>query len=71
MLRENILCNADLTPIVWRWNERWNFTEVRFDVVHTCKSWDPIQEWAEEVTNTVKFNKKVHVVDDLQFPDGA
>lgn len=64
MIRENLMCTADLTPNVWRWNKHRNVTEVRWDVVHSCKSWDAIQEWAEENTNTVAFDPHAHALGD-------
>lgn len=68
-IRQSLMCNADLTPVVWHWSERDNSSYVDFNAVHTCKSWDAVHEWAWENTAKVKFDPKKHVTDNLVFPD--
>jgi len=54
-VRQSLMCNADLTPNVWVWNEQRKLAQVRFDVLHTCKDWDALQAWAEENKAYVEF----------------
>lgn len=42
------MCNADITPNVWRLDPGKSKSEVHFDVVHTCKSYDGLQQWTRE-----------------------
>lgn len=70
-IRESLTCNADLTPITYHWNEGWQVSNIDFNVVHTCVSWDAIQAWAVENKAHVKFDQFHHVVDDLMFPDNS
>ena len=69
MVRESLMCNPDLTPDVWKWSDRVHSSAVRFDTIHTCRKWEPIQEWANAHTAHVEFNQGIHLVDDLHFPD--
>lgn len=54
-IRESLMCNADLTPNVWSFNEELNVSQVRFDVQHTCKDWSKLKAWAEENKASVEF----------------
>ncbi|KAF7975505.1 hypothetical protein HWV62_9437 [Athelia sp. TMB] len=68
-IRESLVCNADLTPVTWHWNERDQISGVEFNAVHTCVNWDNIHAWAAENAARIKFNAHHHVQDDLVFPD--
>lgn len=69
MIRESVMCNADVTPNTWKWNEFSHLGDVRFDSIHTCRKWEPIHEWMVEHHVPFKFNRTIHVLDDLHFPD--
>ncbi|KAJ7732828.1 hypothetical protein B0H16DRAFT_1580446 [Mycena metata] len=68
-LRLALTCAADITPHIWRWNEKSQQSTGRSNVVHTCKNWDAIHEWAERTRITTHYNYTIHVLDDLVFPD--
>ncbi|KAF9219419.1 hypothetical protein BS17DRAFT_789232 [Gyrodon lividus] len=62
-LRESLMCSADITPIVWAWDERRKRTAPRLDVVHVCRDYEKIQEWADGHLIQSSFDRKVHLED--------
>lgn len=68
-LRETIMCHADTVPVVWQWSDKVQAATPRFDVAHTCKDYRKIHSWAQKMRSTIHFDGKVHIVDDLVFPD--
>ncbi|KAF7983129.1 hypothetical protein HWV62_24095 [Athelia sp. TMB] len=66
-LRESLLCSADITPTVFKWEEAEHKIAPRFDVVHTCRNFDKIRDWAKE-RHLEEFDREVHVLDDLKIP---
>ncbi|KZS89648.1 hypothetical protein SISNIDRAFT_458599 [Sistotremastrum niveocremeum HHB9708] len=48
IIRENLMCNADITPNVYRWDADRQVAIPHFDVLHTCRSLDSINQWAVE-----------------------
>ncbi|KAF8319625.1 hypothetical protein DL93DRAFT_2074559 [Clavulina sp. PMI_390] len=63
-LRESLMCNPDLTPVVWQWDETQRRTSPKIDVVHTCIDFRPIQEWAKKWKLPYPPNDTIRVVDD-------
>jgi Mycotoxin biosynthesis protein UstYa len=63
-LRESIMCSADITPIVWIWDEERKRSTPRLDVVHTCRNFEKLQDWGKAHKLRKYFNDKVHVVRD-------
>ncbi|KAJ7141706.1 hypothetical protein C8R43DRAFT_892595, partial [Mycena crocata] len=45
-IRQGLMCAADVTPIVWQWSTKLKVAEQRDDVVHVCRDFDRIQDWA-------------------------
>ncbi|KAL0071714.1 hypothetical protein AAF712_000636, partial [Marasmius tenuissimus] len=45
-IRQSLMCSADISPIVWQWSEKSHAAKERSDVVHTCRNFDKIKEWA-------------------------
>ncbi|THU86392.1 hypothetical protein K435DRAFT_683749 [Dendrothele bispora CBS 962.96] len=66
-IRQSLMCCSDVSPIVWRWNETRNLSEFRSDVVHECRNFEKIQEWAKE-HHVDRYDRAVHVEDDLDIP---
>ncbi|EFX04069.1 hypothetical protein CMQ_997 [Grosmannia clavigera kw1407] len=47
-LRQSLMCNADISVLVWGWHQgRQRHTE-RGTILHTCKRFDKIHEWARQ-----------------------
>jgi hypothetical protein len=40
--------SVDITPIVWQWSDKFREAEQRDDILHTCRDFDKIRNWAEE-----------------------
>lgn len=47
-IRASLMCSADISPMVWQWWEPAGKFEPRNDIVHTCRKWDNIHEWARQ-----------------------
>lgn len=56
------MCSGDLTPVVFQWDEYRQMNFPHFDVLHSCRSWDKIIDWAEEHQLVGKWEPKVHAV---------
>ncbi|KZT38257.1 hypothetical protein SISSUDRAFT_1033565 [Sistotremastrum suecicum HHB10207 ss-3] len=67
ILRESVMCNADITPNVFQWSDPKRQVFPHFDNVHTCRSFDAINEWAAEHALLEPFNKKMRVPPDYPF----
>ncbi|KAF5392525.1 hypothetical protein D9757_002199 [Collybiopsis confluens] len=66
-LRQSIMCSADVTPIVWQWSEKSKAAKERSDVVHTCRNFDTIKEWARERFVPRQQNMSIYIEDDLDI----
>ncbi|TKW55738.1 hypothetical protein CTA1_10646 [Colletotrichum tanaceti] len=64
-LRQAVMCSVDVTPHPWTWKDGEN-KEVA-DVMHTCRNFDAIREWAR-TRNVFErgWNKSIRVADPLQ-----
>ncbi|KAJ7459260.1 hypothetical protein FB451DRAFT_1004075, partial [Mycena latifolia] len=47
-IRQALMCAADITPVVWQWSEKHQLAEQRDDVLHVCRDFDRIQDWASQ-----------------------
>ncbi|KAK7471275.1 hypothetical protein VKT23_002683 [Stygiomarasmius scandens] len=45
-LRQTIMCASDITPIAWRWNYARGMIMRDASVVHQCRDFDKVKEWA-------------------------
>ncbi|KAF7794186.1 hypothetical protein EIP86_005317 [Pleurotus ostreatoroseus] len=62
-LREAVMCSADISPIVWQWDDNKQKSVVNLDIPHTCRKWEPIAAWGREHRLQHEFDTTVHVVD--------
>jgi hypothetical protein len=60
------MCASDVSTIVWRWNPDVQMAMPRGDVVHTCRNFDSIYEWAVANKGVTKFVSEMWVEDDIQ-----
>ncbi|KAF5375173.1 hypothetical protein D9758_000043 [Tetrapyrgos nigripes] len=67
-LRQSIQCSADITPLVWQWSHRSQKAFERSDVVHTCRNFDKIRDWAQEHFLDHQQDMSVYIEDDLDIP---
>ncbi|TDZ31335.1 Oxidase ustYa [Colletotrichum spinosum] len=64
-LRQAVMCSADVTPHPWVWKDGQN-REVA-DVMHSCRNFDAIRDWARPRDVFERgWNKSIRVPDPLQ-----
>jgi hypothetical protein len=68
-LLTTLTCHADITPNVWQWWEPDKNIQARPDVVHQCRNFTKIQEWAKDNRIKEPFDDNVLVPDDLVIPE--
>ncbi|KAF8319623.1 hypothetical protein DL93DRAFT_2053465, partial [Clavulina sp. PMI_390] len=68
-IRQSLMCNADMTPIRWKWNPRARVSDPHFTNVHTCKNWDRISDFARSVAAKTPLDRWHFAPDDLQYPE--
>jgi hypothetical protein len=47
MLRQALMCHADVEAVVFNWRETQIFAYPDFGVHRTCKDWDTLMQWTE------------------------
>ncbi|KAF4157218.1 hypothetical protein CNMCM6936_002633 [Aspergillus lentulus] len=62
MIRQSLMCSADITVDVWAWNEEKQMVTVRADNMHTCRDFEAIRQWALE-RPAGQFDRTIHLVD--------
>ncbi|KAF8996175.1 hypothetical protein BDQ17DRAFT_1392111 [Cyathus striatus] len=46
-IRQSLMCFSDVSPIVWQWSEEKKKAVQRDDILHTCRKFENVQEWAK------------------------
>src|SRR5271167_1482610 len=64
-IRSSLMCSADITPMVWQWWEPDQKFEPRNDVVHTCRNFEKIHQWAIENPIKEQMDYTIHIEDDI------
>ncbi|KAJ3722012.1 hypothetical protein F5878DRAFT_70349 [Lentinula raphanica] len=65
-LRQSITCSSDITPIVWQWSNKSQAAKERSDVVHTCRDFEKIKDWAHDHFVPRQQNMSIFINDDLK-----
>ena len=47
-IRQSLMCTVDVTPLVWQWNCERQKLIPKATVVHTCRNFDRVRDWAKE-----------------------
>ncbi|KAJ7046315.1 hypothetical protein C8F04DRAFT_1173256 [Mycena alexandri] len=64
-IRQALMCSVDITSVVWQWSDDLKSVEQRDDVVHVCRDYDRIRDWASQRTYPPEdFDETLYVVDD-------
>ena len=42
------MCHADITPLVYQWDNDKEKMRIHGNVVHSCRNFDKIRDWAQE-----------------------
>lgn len=48
VIRQSIMCRADLSPMTFFWTPNSRVPETDFNTPHECVNWDGVQEWFNE-----------------------
>ncbi|CAK5276540.1 unnamed protein product [Mycena citricolor] len=67
-IRQDLMCHADTSVIVWQWKDWANSSLVRGDVAHTCRKFNKIQDWALGRMVKQKYDPTVRIDDDIVVP---
>ncbi|KAL7941443.1 hypothetical protein V8C42DRAFT_335141 [Trichoderma barbatum] len=70
-LRQSIMCHADITPAVWHWDHSVpNSTRNKpwLTVLHTCRDFDRIREWAKKRKIQWDFDYEVEIPQQFNTP---
>ncbi|KAF8849623.1 hypothetical protein BDZ45DRAFT_732120 [Acephala macrosclerotiorum] len=54
-LRQSTQCNGDITPNVYQWSEKWGEVRAWATVVHECRNFDNIVDWAKSHYSRLPF----------------
>ncbi|KAJ8586434.1 hypothetical protein M405DRAFT_795536 [Rhizopogon salebrosus TDB-379] len=54
-IRQNIMCNADVTMVTWNWVENHKHPYPNFNTRHQCRNFEKILDWA--VDHAIHINK--------------
>ncbi|EAU31769.1 predicted protein [Aspergillus terreus NIH2624] len=63
-IRQSLMCAVDVTPLPFVWVERDQRVKEVAAVIHTCRDFDAIKDWAQE-HHIKTFDRTKHVHDDL------
>ncbi|KII95582.1 hypothetical protein PLICRDRAFT_34492 [Plicaturopsis crispa FD-325 SS-3] len=68
VVRQALMCYSDISTVVWQWDEQIQRVMNRVDVMHTCRDFSKIHDWARDnrLDHLVDLHK--HVEDDLDVP---
>ncbi|KAK3317707.1 hypothetical protein B0T19DRAFT_435447 [Cercophora scortea] len=47
-IRQSLMCNADISVLTWRWNRKQKKNMEMGTILHTCRRFDKIQDWARK-----------------------
>ena len=64
-LRQSLMCASDISIIVWQWNEVVLKAQPHGGIVHTCRDFDRLREWAQAHKAIAEFDEDVFVEDDI------
>lgn len=64
-IRQSIMCQSDLTPNWLTWSDAFQSNMAARDMMHTCRSFDKVQQWARERAQE-PFDLTIRVPDPLK-----
>ncbi|KAF7290935.1 hypothetical protein HMN09_01272100 [Mycena chlorophos] len=47
-VRQALMCHGDVTPVVFQWSTHFQQVVQRDDILHECRDFDKIRQWANE-----------------------
>lgn len=64
-IRQSLICSSGISPLVWQWKEEAQRTRIRADIVHTCRDFGAISEWARQHRLRQDFMVEAHIEDNI------
>ena len=68
-IRQSLMCSSDITPLVFKWVEEKQEVKESAAVVHSCRNFDLIREWALEKRMLGEWDPTRHIEDDIVIPE--
>ncbi|KAI1496491.1 hypothetical protein F5X99DRAFT_400360 [Biscogniauxia marginata] len=68
-LRQSVTCSVDLAPIPFQWSDAQNVYQPSMNVMHTCRNFDVVREWAKERAVVEEWDPTYRAVNDPLDPD--
>lgn len=67
-LRQSLMCSADISAIVWQWNDTRRENLFQGGIAHKCRNFGMIQDWARQRMLKDHFDSTIRITDDIQIP---
>jgi hypothetical protein len=55
-IRQSLMCSADVSTLAWQWSEERNMHMEKGTILHTCRDFNKIRDWAEEHRVKTRFD---------------
>ncbi|KAG2059392.1 hypothetical protein BDR06DRAFT_949446 [Suillus hirtellus] len=68
MLRENTMCNADVTMITWDWVQGHKIPYPNFNTRHQCRDFEKVLDWAVEHAVHIPRSAVIRFEDTVDIP---
>ncbi|KAG1813504.1 uncharacterized protein BJ212DRAFT_1365333 [Suillus subaureus] len=68
MIRQNIMCNADVTMITWDWVEGHDIPYPNFNNRHQCRNYEKILDWADKHAVHIERSEVTRLEDTIELP---
>ncbi|KAF9882666.1 hypothetical protein FE257_005660 [Aspergillus nanangensis] len=64
IIRQGLMCNADITPLTWTRDGHDGSAKEVAEVIHTCRDFEAIRDWAKARQMVIPFDKHAVVEGD-------
>ena len=68
-IRQSLMCTVDVSALTWQWSNERQMNVEKAIVVHTCRNFDRIREWAWEHTAKDPFDSYFREPNDPLDPE--
>jgi hypothetical protein len=68
-IRQSLMCSSDISVIVWQWRNETQLVHPHGGIVHTCRNFEKISEWAKENKAAVNVDCEKYISDDIVIPE--
>lgn len=67
-IRQSLMCSADISTVVWQWNDILQDNVFHGGVAHRCRDFSLIQDWARQRALPHHYDSSIHIVDNIRIP---